>query len=152
MAGGSGEGTSSGLGEKEGSVEEGSSTPARAVPLPRASGATKTTGIVCLNYPQYVNKVLQLLGRVGKLGESFQAFELSQFSKLKGALEKRHGQEWLIRFEVFLQDAYKSYQSIFSPEAKMSSFGCKNEEEDAKQHMANFRFCFQSKFGKFPLL
>ena len=152
VAGGSGEGTSSGLGEKEGSVEEGSSTPARAVPLPRASGATKTTGIVCLNYPQYVNKVLQLLGRVGKLGESFQAFELSQFSKLKGALEKRHGQEWLIRFEVFLQDAYKSYQSIFSPEAKMSSFGCKNEEEDAKQHMANFRFCFQSKFGEFPLL
>ena len=120
-----------------------------ALPVPKASDAAKTKVTTCWTYPEYIVKVLQLLARVGKFGDSFRSFELSQFSKLKGLLEERHGEKWMGRFESFLQDAYKSYQSIFGSK---TSFACKNAEEDSKQHMATFRFCFQSKFGDDALL
>ena len=124
----------------------------RALSAPRASNAGKT-GSTCWTYPEYVTQVLRLLGRVGKFGDAFRSFELSQFSALKGSLQERHGEEWMKRFELFLQDGYKSYESIFFPSnSSKSSFGCKNAEEDAKQHLATFRFCFQSKFGEDVLL
>ena len=134
---------------------QGGASAFRPVTQPKVAGtsASSTTPLAeCMPYPSYVNRVIQLLSREKKFGDAFLSFEMSQYSKLKAALEARWGIKWMKRFERFLQEAYQSYQSIYAVDRPKSSFHCKNIQEDAKQHLANFRFCFQSKFGQESLL